>query len=77
MVVPDEFWPLVCTRRVILDKVHPLFVTLSCFRPNRFVQLLCLIPILILLLYPIVSIDLVYTGFRELVRGVHPEKEQL
>ena len=30
-------------------------------------QLLSLIPILIVLLYLLVSIDLVYTGFRELV----------
>ena len=40
-------------------------------------QLLSLIPILILLLYLLVSIDLVYTGFRELVLGVYPEGEQL
>ena len=40
-------------------------------------QLLSLIPILILLLYLLVSIDLVYNGFRELVLGVHPEGEQL
>ena len=40
-------------------------------------QLLSLIPILILLLYLLVSIDLVYTGFRELVLGVNPEGEQL
>ena len=36
-------------------------------------QLLSLIPILILLLYLLVSIDLVYTGLCELV----PEQEQL
>ena len=40
-------------------------------------QLLSLIPILILLLYLLVSIDLVYTGFRELVLGVYPQGEQL
>ena len=55
------------THRVISDKVHRLLVTLSYFRPARFVQLLSLIPILILLLYLLVSIDLVYTGLRELV----------
>ena len=55
------------THRVISDKVHRLLVTLSYFRPDRFVQLLSLIPILILLLYLLVSIDLVYTGLCELV----------
>ena len=50
------------THRVISDKVHRLLVTLSYFRPDRFVQLLSLIPILILLLYLLVSIDLEYTG---------------
>ena len=55
------------THRVISDKVHRPLVTLSYFRPDRFVQLLSLIPILILLLYLLVPIDLVYTGFRELV----------
>ena len=45
-----------------------MLVTLSYFRPDRFVQLLSLIPILILLLYLLVSIDLlVYTGLRDLV----------
>ena len=39
------------THRVISDRVHRLLVTLSYFRPDRFVQLLSLIPILILLLY--------------------------
>ena len=61
------------THRVISDKVHRLLVTLSYFRPDRFVQLLSLIPILILLLYLLVSLDLVYTGLCELV----PEREQL
>ena len=51
------------THRVISDRVHRLLVTLSYFRPDRFVQLLSLIPILILLLYLLVSIDLEYTGF--------------
>ena len=55
-----------CTHRVISDKVHRLLVTLSCFWPDRFVQLLSLIPMLILLLCLLVSIDQVYTGLREL-----------
>ena len=50
------------THRVISDKVHRLLVTLSFFRPDRFVQLLSLIPILILLLYFLVSKDLEYTS---------------
>ena len=50
------------THRVISDRVHRLLVMLSDFRPDRFVQLLSLIPILILLLYLLVSIDLQYTG---------------
>ena len=50
------------THRVTSDRVHRLLVTLSYFRPDRFVQLLSLIPILILLLYLLVSIDLEYTG---------------
>ena len=33
--------------------------------------------ILVLLLYLLVSKDLVYTGFRELVLGVYPEGEQM
>ena len=49
----SELWPIGYT----------LLVTLSYFRPDRFVQLLSLIPILILLLYLLVSIDLVYTGY--------------
>ena len=52
----------VYTHRVISDRVHCLLVTLSYFRPDRFVQVLSLIPILILLLYLLVSIDLEYTG---------------
>ena len=60
-----------------LDKVHRLFVTLSHFQPDRFKELLNLIPVLILLLYLLVSIDLVYTGFLELILGVYPEGEQL
>ena len=43
------------THRVISDRVHRLLATLSYFRPDRFVQLLSLIPILILLLYLLVS----------------------
>ena len=54
--------PVWLSRRVISDKVHRLFVTLSYFGPDRFVHLLSLIPILILLLYLLVSIDLAYTG---------------
>ena len=50
------------THRVISDELHCLLVLLSYFRPERFVQLLSLIPILILLLYLLVSIDLEYTG---------------
>ena len=56
-----------CTHRVVSDKVNRLLVTLSYFRPDRFVQLLSLLPILILFLNLLVSIDLVYTGLRELV----------
>ena len=55
------------TQRVISDQVDRLLVTLFYFRPDRFVQLLSLIPILTLLLYLLVSIDLVYTGLCELV----------
>ena len=68
LVKTTELCIIYYTQRVISDKVHRLLVMLeSYFRPDRFVQLLCLIPILILLLYLIVSIDLVYTGLRELV----------
>ena len=55
MVAPDELGPMDITHRVISDRVHRLLVTLSYFRPDRFVQLLSLIPILILLLYCLVS----------------------
>ena len=55
MVAPDELGPMGITHRVISDRVHRLLVTLSYFRPDRFVQLLSLIPILILLLYYLVS----------------------
>ena len=55
MVTPDELEPMWLTHRVISDRVHRLLVTLSYFRPDRFVQLLSLIPILILLLYFLVS----------------------
>ena len=51
MVAPDELGPIWLTHRVTSDRVHRLLVTLSYFRPDRFVQLLSLIPILILLLY--------------------------
>ena len=50
-----ELGPKCITHRVISDRVHRLLVTLSYFRPDRFVQLLSLIPILILLLYYLVS----------------------
>ena len=53
--VPFELGPMWLTHRVISDRVHRLLVTLSYFRPDRFVQLLSLIPILILLLYYLVS----------------------
>ena len=55
MVAPDELRLMWLTHRVISDRVHRLLVTLSYFRPDRFVQLLSLIPILILLLYYLVS----------------------
>ena len=54
MVAPDEL-SLSLTHRVLSDRVHRLLVTLSYFRPDRFVQLLSLILILILLLYRLVS----------------------
>ena len=50
-----ELQPMWLTHRVISDRVHRLLVTLSYFRPDRFVQLLSLIPILNLLLYFLVS----------------------
>ena len=52
---PTELGLDCITHRVISDRVHRLLVTLSYFRPDRFVQLLSLIPILILLLYYLVS----------------------
>ena len=58
MVASDELRPMRLTHRVISDRVHRLLVTLSYFRPDRFVQLLSLIPILILLLYFLVSVCL-------------------
>ena len=58
MVAPDELEPMWLTHRVISDRVHRLLVTLSYIRPDRFVQLLSLIPILILLLYYLVSVCL-------------------
>ena len=55
LTLPTELGPSWLTHRVISDRVHRLLVTLSYFRPDRFVQLLSLIPILILLLYYLVS----------------------
>ena len=55
MVAPAELGPMWLTHRVISDSVNRLLVTLSCFRLDRFVQLLSLIPIVILLLYLLVS----------------------
>ena len=55
LIVSNELCPMWLTHRVISDRVHRLLVTLSYFRPDRFVQLLSLIPILILLLYFLVS----------------------
>ena len=77
IVIRFELYTRYCTHRVISEKVHPLFVALSDFRPDRFVQFLSIIPILILLLHLLVSTDLVYTGIYELVLGVFPEGEQL
>ena len=56
-------WDGCLTHRVISDRVHRLLVTLSYFRPDRFVQLLSLIPILILILYILISIDRECNGF--------------
>ena len=50
------------THRVISDRLHSLLITVSDFRPDRFVQLLSLIPILIVVFYLLVSIDLEYSG---------------
>ena len=50
MVAPDEFRYGGLSQRVILDRLHRLLVTLSYFRPDRFVHFLSLIPILILFL---------------------------
>ena len=58
---------LVINHRVNSDKVHRLLVSLSYFWPDRIVQILSLIPILILLLYLLVSKDLKFTGLCELV----------
>ena len=55
VVAPDELCIRFITHRVISDRVHRLLVTLSYFRPDRFVQFLSLIPILILLIYLLVS----------------------
>ena len=65
------------THRVISVKVHRLFITRTYFLPDRFVQLLSRIPILILLLYLLISKDLVYTGVCELCFWNFSEGEQL
>ena len=57
------------THRIMSDRVHCQFITISYFRADRFVQLLSLIPILILLLYLLVTIDIMYTGTCELDIG--------
>ena len=54
-----------CFVRSVL--VYRLLVTLSYFRPDRFVHFLILTPLLILLLYLLVSIDLAYSGLSVLV----------
>ena len=59
------------THRVISDKVHRLLVTLSYFRPDRFVQLLSLINLT--LIFPSLNRSSVYWFLR--VSG--PEGEQL
>ena len=53
------------THKKISDKVHRLFVMLPFFRPFRVVQFRKVIPLLTLLLYFLVSKDLVYTGICE------------
>ena len=53
--------------KVFSENNHRLFVTLSYFWPDRLVQLLSLMPILILLLYLLVLIDPVYTGICDVV----------
>ena len=50
------------SHRIVSDNLICLFVTLSYFCPVRFVQLLSLLPILILLLFFLVSADIIYTG---------------
>ena len=42
----NELCTVDCTHTVISDKVHRLLVTLSYFRPDRFVQLLSLITLI-------------------------------
>ena len=49
MVAQDELRCGLVTHRVISDRVHRLLVTLSYFRPDRFVQLLNTDPNLILI----------------------------
>ena len=74
-ILGDTFLEIVLSifEAKISDKVHRLLVTLSCFRPDRFVQRLSLIPILIFLFYILVSIDLVYTGLCELVPSMRTD----
>ena len=62
MVAPDELEPMWLTHRVISDRVHRLLVTLSYFWPDRFVQLLSLIPILIFLIIWMYCFDFIPCG---------------
>ena len=50
------------SHRIVSDRAYRLLVTLYFFRPDSFVQLLSLLPILILLVYILFSLNLVYTG---------------
>ena len=61
-----ELRPFGNTHRVGSVKVHRLLVTLSYFRPDRLVQHHRLISKIILLLYLLVSTNLLYIGLREL-----------
>ena len=65
LVASDEILSEGLTHRVISDKVHRLFVALSYFRPDRFVQILSLVSKLFLLLSLLVSTDLMYIGIFE------------
>ena len=77
LVLRDEFKSGWLTHRVISDNVHRLFDTLSYFWPDRFAQLLILIPILIFLIFILASIDLVYTEFARFEIKNYSEEEQL